>query len=293
MRWNLEGDVAVITGAASGIGRALACRLAREKMSLALVDVDAAGLEETARQICPTRIAVSTHQVDVADAKRMEEFAAEVVERHGRVNLLINNAGVGLLGTVEEISIEEIDWLMRINFWGVVHGVKYFLPLLRREPRARIVNLSSILGIIVAAENSAYCASKFAIRGFTEVLQQELEGSSVGVSCVYPGRIRTHISRNLRVSRGRKEQPGQESSRNIHDDNRMTSPEAAANSIVEGIKRGDPRILIGLDAVWAERLQRAFPSHYQRVVWSLSKLRRIVWPALSRLIAAILGRSSS
>ena len=265
MRWNLEGGVAVVTGAASGIGRSLAGCLARKRVSLALVDIDAPGLERTASELGVK--GVSTHLVDVSDARAMEQLSAEVIGLHSRVNLLINNAGVGLLGSFEELSIEEIDWLMRINFWGVIHGVKYFLPLLRREPRAHIANVSSLFGIVGSAGDSAYCASKFAVRGFTEALQHELRGTTVSVSCVCPGKIPTHISRNSRVFANTAQT-------RIETPTGWTSPEAAAKRILNGIIRGERRILVGPDAILLDGLQRLLPVRYAGVLRSLRKLRR-------------------
>jgi NAD(P)-dependent dehydrogenase (short-subunit alcohol dehydrogenase family) len=261
LNWNLEGGVAVITGAGSGIGRALAGRLAREKMSLALADNDAAGLDETARQLAACGQTVSTHAVDVSDLKRVEQLTAEVVAKHGRVTLLINNAGVAMWGTVEELSIDEIAWLMGINYWGVVYGVKTFLPLLRREPRAHIVNVSSIYGMISPSGQSAYCSAKFAVRGFTEVLMHELEGSTIGVSCVHPGGIRTAVARRARIAA--KADPAR-AALNIGRFDRIAlmPPEAAADRIVDGVKRGESRILVGKDAVQIDRLQRIFPIRY-------------------------------
>lgn len=269
MSWNLKGGVAVVTGAASGIGRALAHRLASEKMSLALADVDEAGLEKTAREIAERmgdkRVAVTTHRVDVSDARRMEQFASEVVQQHERVTLLINNAGVALYGFFEEITITDFEWLMGINFWGVVHGVRNFLPVLRRQPRAHIVNVSSIYGIISPSGQTAYCASKFAVRGFTEVLRHELEGSSVGVACVHPGGIRTPIAKNARIGAG-----VHSSIRDLNlarfDRHAITSPEEAANIIVRGVKRNEPRILVGPDAIRLDRLQRLMPNRYWKVL---------------------------
>jgi NAD(P)-dependent dehydrogenase (short-subunit alcohol dehydrogenase family) len=261
LSWNLEGGVAVVTGAASGIGRALANRLATEKMSLAIADIDEPGLQETAQQVSAKKASVSVHIVDVADAKRMEEFAAEVVARHERVTLLVNNAGVALHGTFEEISLADLEWLMQINFWGVVYGVRHFLPVLRRQPRAHIVNLSSIFGMVSPAGQTAYCASKFAIRGFTEALCHELEGTNVGISCVHPGGIRTPIARNAR--RGAFVHPAtHETNVALFERLAPTSPETAADRIVEGVKRGEPRILVGADAVRMDRLQRLFPIRY-------------------------------
>lgn len=267
MNFQLEGGVAAVTGAGSGIGRALAARLAREKMSLALADVDAAGLEETARSITlAPPAALSTHKVDVSEVAQVERFAAEVIERHRRVSLLINNAGVAMAGTIEELSIAEIDWLIRINFWGVVHGVKIFLPILRREPRAHIVNVSSIYGIISPAGQSAYCASKFAVRGFTEVLMHELEGSSITVSCVHPGGIRTAIAQRARISAGVKDPAHREIAIAAFNRVSRTTPETAADRIVEGIRRSEPRTLIGSDAIQIDRMQRLMPVRYWRIM---------------------------
>ncbi|HET8924052.1 MAG TPA: SDR family oxidoreductase [Candidatus Acidoferrum sp.] len=274
MHWNLEGGVAVITGAASGIGRALAKRLAREKMSLALVDVDANGLEQTVSQLGITRENISTHVADVADAAAIERLATQVIEHHAHVTLLVNNAGVAVLGTFEEISLEEFNWLMRINFWGVVHGVKCFLPLLRREPRAHIANVSSALGLVASAGNVAYCASKFAVRGFTEALQHELNGTNVRVSCVLPGKIRTQFSLRQRISAGAI----RSSDIDRYGVHRLglTSPAAAADRMVEGIIRGERRILIGPDAIWFERLQRVFPARYEQALRSLRIIRGLI-----------------
>jgi short-subunit dehydrogenase len=261
LNWNLEGGVAVITGAGSGIGGALAKRLASEKMSLALADNDAAGLEETRFQLATCGQTVSTHLVDVSDLKRVEQFSADVIASHGRVTLLINNAGVAMHGTVEELSIDEIAWLMGINYWGVVYGVKTFLPLLRRQPRAHIVNVSSIYGMISPSGQSAYCSSKFAVRGFTEVLLHELEGSTIGVSCVHPGGIRTAVARRARIAA--KADPAHASlTIKRFDRIALTPPEAAADVIVDGVRRGKSRIMVGKDAVHIDRLQRLFPIRY-------------------------------
>lgn len=255
-----------MTGAGSGIGRALAGCLAREKMALALADADPSGLEETVRGLGPSSSGVSSHVVDVSDAGQVEQFSADVVRRHGRVTLLINNAGVAIYGTIEELSLSEIDWLVRINFWGVVHGVKFFLPVLRREPHAHIVNVSSIYGIISPAGQSAYCASKFAVRGFTEVLMHELEGTSVGVSCVHPGGVRTAIARRARISAGVKDPTQRQLAIAAFDRVSRTTPEAAAERIVAGIKRQEPRILIGSDAIQIDRMQRLMPVRYWRIM---------------------------
>src|SRR5579863_8199523 len=161
----LQGGVAVVTGAGSGIGRALAQQLAAAGSALALVDIDEPALRETAASLSGRGVPVSTHIVDVADEAAMRALSEAVAARHARVTLLFNNAGVALHGRFEEISLDDLRWLMGINFWGVVHGVTYFLPLLKKESRAHIVNISSVFGIVAPAGQSAYAASKFAVRG--------------------------------------------------------------------------------------------------------------------------------
>ena len=257
----LNGGVAVITGAGSGIGRALAHRLAREKMSLALADVDSAGLTETIEQLGGASESLSCHLVDVADRARVERFAAEVVERHGRVTLLMNIAGVAMHGTFEQLTLEEFDWLMKINFYGVLYGVASFLPILRKQPRAHIVNMSSIYGIIAPAGQTAYCASKFAVRGFTEALMHELDGSSVSISCVHPGGIRTPIAKRARVS-GKSDPKARDVTLAMFDVVAVMPPEKAADWIVEGVLANEPRILVGDDAVRMDRMQRLMPIKY-------------------------------
>ncbi len=261
----LEGGVAVVTGAGSGISRALAHRLAAERMALALADLDEAGLRETADKLAGAKTEISSHIVDVADGKRMEAFASDVLRRHGRVTLLINNAGVALYGNFEELTIAEIEWLMGVNFWGVVHGVKYFLPALKQQPHAYIVNLSSVWGIIAPAGHTAYCASKFAVRGFTEALRHELEGTSVRVHCVHPGGIRTSIARRARLGSGANPAVRDNS---IARFERLakTPPEVAAERIVTGVKQGELRILIGKDAVRVDRIQRLLPVRYWNIL---------------------------
>src|SRR5713226_2423970 len=190
----LANGVAVVTGAGSGIGRALARQLAVLGSALALADIDEAGLQQTAASLSERGVQLTTHIVDVSDESAMRAFAQDVATRHGRVSLLINNAGVALLGTFEEISLDDLRWLMGINFWGSVYGVRYFLPVLKKQARAHIVNISSVFGLVAPAGQSAYSASKFAVRGFTEALRHELQDTAVFVSCVHPGGIRTRIA---------------------------------------------------------------------------------------------------
>ncbi len=265
-----SNSVAVITGAASGIGRALAVRLAAEGIAgIAIVDLNEGLLDETAKLVADAGGTVSRHVVDVADLKNVQQLAVDVIERHGRVTHLINNAGVGLIGTFDQISIEDFEWLMSINFWGVVYGCKVFLPLLKEQDSAHIVNVSSVFGLIAPPEQSAYCSSKFAVRGFTESLRNELAESSVSVSCVHPGGIKTEIARNARVGKNAPEEWKQQGSK-FFDKVARTSPEVAAEVIVNGIKAKNPRILIGKDATAISLISRLFPKIHLRILERLS-----------------------
>lgn len=261
----LASGVAVVTGAGSGIGRGLARQLAVAGSALALVDNDAGGLEQTAASLAERGVQLSTHIADVSDESAMQALAQEILARHGRVTLLINNAGVALHGWFEEISLDDLRWLMDINFWGVVYGVKYFLPLLKKEQRAHIVNISSVFGIVAPAGQSAYAASKFAVRGFTEALRHELEGTPVFVSCVYPGGIRTPIAKRGRL--GANTPPASRDEAVARFDRLTpTMPDAAAARILQGVERREPRILIGRDARGIDILQRLRPATYWRTL---------------------------
>jgi NAD(P)-dependent dehydrogenase (short-subunit alcohol dehydrogenase family) len=261
----LRDGVAVVTGAGSGIGRALARQLAMAGSALAIADIDEAGLQQTAASLSEKGVKLTTHVVDVSDESAMQSFAQEVAARHGRVTLLINNAGVALLGWFEEISLDDLRWLMGVNFWGVVYGVKYFLPLLKKEQRAHIVNISSVFGIVAPAGQSAYSASKFAVRGFTEALRHELDGTSVFVSCVHPGGIRTPIARRARL--GANTPPASRDEAVTRFDRLTpTMPDAAAARILQGVERRELRILIGRDARQADILQRLRPGTYWRTL---------------------------
>jgi short-subunit dehydrogenase len=263
-------SVAVITGAASGIGRALAVRLAREKIDgIAISDVNEQGLRETAEMVEKFGVNCSAHIVDVSDREQMYSFTDEVLAKHGRVTHLINNAGVAMIGTVEEISLDNIEWLMGINFWGTVHGVKFFLPILREQKEAHIVNVSSVFGFIAPPGQAAYCASKFAVRGFTESLRHELENSNVLVSCVHPGGVKTNICNDSRIG---DEADENEKKRVVKffDKASPTTADEAAETIFKGIKTRNPRILIGKDARQIDKIQRLFPKKYFAVMDRLS-----------------------
>jgi NAD(P)-dependent dehydrogenase (short-subunit alcohol dehydrogenase family) len=253
----LIGAVAVVTGAGSGIGRALAQELATAGAQLALADINRAGLEQTLALLGPAT--ARTYQVDVGNASEVDKFAAKVRQDFKRASLLINNAGVALYGTFSEISLAEMEWLFRINFWGVVHGCKSFLPLLQQESDAHIVNLSSVYGLFGPPGHAAYASSKFAVRGFTEVLRQELKSTGIHVSCVHPAGIQTAIADNARL--GHLASP-QEAAilRERFKKLAPTSPTEAARTILKGIQRNRPRILIGADAYRIDVMQRLAPS---------------------------------
>jgi NAD(P)-dependent dehydrogenase (short-subunit alcohol dehydrogenase family) len=253
----IKGAVAVITGAGSGIGRALAREMAGRGAELALADVNPASLDETRKLLGATP--VRTYTVDVADASAVANFAVAVQKDFGRVSLLVNNAGVALYGTFAEISLADMDWLMRINFWGVVHGCKFFLPLLEREPDARIVNISSVFGLFGPPGQSAYCSSKYAVRGFSECLREELRATSVKVTCVHPGGIATRIAENARAGAGAKKLELAQA-RERFARVAVITPEEAARVIVKGVAGDKDRVLIGKDASRIDLLQRLFPA---------------------------------
>ncbi|HEX8288606.1 MAG TPA: SDR family NAD(P)-dependent oxidoreductase [Pyrinomonadaceae bacterium] len=265
-----KNSVAVITGAASGIGRALAAHLAREKIAaIAVSDVNEKELNETAEMVKSLGVSVSTHIVDVSVLEKVQRFAEEVEAEHKRVTHLINNAGVALCGNFTEISLVDFEWLMNINFWGVVYGTKAFLPVLQEQEEAHIVNISSVFGLIAPPGQSAYCASKFAVRGFTESLRHELEDTNVYVSCVHPGGIKTNIANSSRVGESASEDVKKKSVK-FFDKASPTTAEKAAETIVKGIKRKNPRILIGPDARQINLIQRFFPTKYFSVMDKLS-----------------------
>ncbi|HEV8157736.1 MAG TPA: SDR family NAD(P)-dependent oxidoreductase [Pyrinomonadaceae bacterium] len=263
-------SVAVITGAASGIGRALALRLSKEKIAgIAISDVNEKELKETLEIVEKLGVNVSTHIVDVSKLEEIRVLADEVIEKHGRVTHLVNNAGVALIGTVEELSLEDIEWLMGINFWGTIYGVKVFLPILRKQKLAHIINLSSVFGFVAPLGQAAYAASKFAVRGFTESLRHELGGSNILVSCVHPGGVKTNICNDSRIGEQASEDEKKKVTR-FFDKASPTTPEQAAEIIVKGIKERNPRILIGSDARQIDKIQRLFPKKYFSVMDKLS-----------------------
>ncbi len=264
--------VAAITGAGSGMGRALALELAARGCAVAIADVDEAGLAETEALLASSGVKVSRHRVDVADRAAMEHFAAEVVRIHGKVNLIFNNAGVSVSNTVEKISYEDFEWLMNINFWGVVYGTKAFLPYLKQVDEAHIINTSSIFGVVAFASQSAYNASKFAVRGFTEALRQELADTRIGVSCVQPGGVKTNIVKTSRYYASDNEAPTKQEMTQTFEQIAALTPHDAALQILRGVERNRGRVLVGRDAALLAWVARIFPEGYARKLATLAKV---------------------
>jgi short-subunit dehydrogenase len=263
----LSDKVVVLTGAASGIGRALAKALAEKGCHLAISDINKEGLMDTAGLIAGKKVKVSTHVVDVANRQQVYDYAQDVMKEHGRVHIVINNAGVSVADSLESVSYEDFEWLMGINFWGVVYGTKAFLPYLKKQGEAHIVNISSINGILPNPYNGPYCAAKFAVKGFTETLSQELRGTSVKVSVVHPGGIKTNIVRNVRFYRVANPQKTKQDVVDLFDRFIFkTTAEDAADVIITGIMRNKQRIMVGKDAIVMDALTRLFPVFATRLI---------------------------
>ena len=258
-----RGTVAVVTGAASGIGKALAIKLAEQGCHLALADKDIVGLEKLQQQIEDLGVECFVADLDVSDNPAFIVFAKQVNDKFSCIDMLFNNAGVSLIDSVENQTLEDFHWIMNINFWGVVHGTNAFLPYLKASPSAHIVNISSIFGLLSLPLQSAYNASKYAVRGFTEALKMEMAGSNIAVHCVHPGGIKTNITNNAKVSTNAIPK-----SQLIVDFNKQakTTAEQAADIILAGIEKKQRRILVGGDAKILDRIARWFPSSYEKLL---------------------------
>jgi butyryl-CoA dehydrogenase len=266
---DFRGRVAAVTGVGSGIGRALAIELARRGAHLALADIDDAGLAETVSRCDGHGVKITSQHLDVADRVAVYAWADRVVADHGAVNLIVNNAGVALGATVESMSYEDFEWLMNINFWGVVYGTKAFLPHLKASGEGHVVNLSSVFGLISVPSQSAYNAAKFAVRGFTDTLRMELEieGAPVSVTTIHPGGIKTNIARNARMDPSVTEMAGDpEKARRDFERLFITSPEKAARQILAAVQRDRRRALIGPDAKAIDFVSRLPAGVYQSVL---------------------------
>ncbi len=263
----LTGRVAAITGAASGIGRALAVELVARGAHVAVCDVDDSGLAETVARCEGRGTEVSSAHVDVADRRAVEAWAEQVVRDHGRVNLIVNNAGVALVAPIGEMSHEDLEWLIGINFWGVVHGTMAFLPHLKEAGEGHVVNVSSVFGLMAIPSQSAYNAAKFAVRGFTDCLRMELEIEGCGVSAttVHPGGIRTNIVRSARIHEQFSGSSGRD---NVADFDRVarTTPEKAARVILDAVVADKRRVLIGPDARAFDLMARLPAGLVQRIL---------------------------
>ena len=272
---DLRGRVAVVTGAASGIGRALAVRLAEKGCHLALVDVNEAGLAEVSDLVRWSGKTVSVHVADVSNRDRMAALPGEILAIHGRVHVLVNNAGVAVGATLAEHDLDDFEWIVGINFWGVVYGCKFFLPHLEEQDEAHIVNVSSMFGFLGLPGQGAYCATKAAVRALSESLWTELAHTGVKVTSVHPGGIRTNIASS---SRTLDEQAKLDAMRLF--DRWGTPPEVAADRIVRAIERGQERLLICPEAYVSDVLKRLFPVRTHRLItWAFQRS-----PAFPRIV---------
>jgi len=281
---HFQGKVAAITGAASGMGRTLALALARRGCHLSLSDVNEKGLAETAVMAAKAGLThgvkVTTAKLDVADREAMVAWADQTAHEHGKVNLIFNNAGVALGAFVETVKPEDFEWIMGINFWGVVWGTQAFLPHLKRAGEGHVVNTSSLFGLLASPTQGTYNSSKFAVRGFTEALRQELDMAHCGVSatCVHPGGIRTNIARAAKMDESMNHATGgqAEAARSRFDKMlNVTTAESAALQILRAVERNQRRVLVGPDAKLMDFFVRLLGSWYQPgSVWLSRKLMK-------------------
>jgi len=282
---SFERKVAAITGAGSGIGRALALELSKAGAEVALSDINPTTADETAEMARALGAKATSAGLDVADRAAVYSWADRVVADHSRVNLVFNNAGVALGSTLEGVGYEDFEWLMNVNFWGVVYGTKAFLPHLRTSGEGHIVNISSIFGIAAVPGNGTYNASKFAVRGFTEALRQELEltGGNVSATCVHPGGIKTNIAQSSRVTAEMERMLGGDVARAKANFEKsfITSAEDAAKTILRAVRRNQRRVLVGRDAKFLDLLVRLFPTGYQRLVLAQARKELVGVPRLT------------
>ena len=275
---SFSNKVAVITGAGSGMGRYLAVLLAKAGADVAICEINQTTLAETEKMIKAYPVNVSSHVLDVADKAAIEALPAQVIEQHGHVDMVFNNAGVTVDSSFEDMSETDWDWVMNINLHGVINGTRAFLPHLQKRPEAALINISSIFGMITVPNQSVYHVAKFAVRGFTECLAKELKDSKVQIHCVHPGHIGTNIVTNARINTREdtvnpmQEMMGkligigstQEEMADFFRNNGM-HPSRASNIILNGVLKNKKRIFVGADAKLMDLSQRLFPMHYDKV----------------------------
>ena len=272
---NFNNKVAAITGAGSGIGQQLAVLLAKQGCHLALSDVNEQGLLKTLELIKDTGVRATLDKVNVANLEEVRAWAEKVEQDHGSINMIFNNAGVALGSTVEGASYDDLEWIVGINFWGVVYGTKEFLPRIKKTGDGHVVNISSLFGLTAQPTQSAYNATKFAVRGFTESLRQELDIENCGVSalCVHPGGIRTNIANAAKMNDSLRAL-GMSPEKSARSFNKLLRcpPEEAARQILEAVQKDKRRLLIGNDAKAIDLIQRILPTGYQKVTAFATKL---------------------
>jgi NAD(P)-dependent dehydrogenase (short-subunit alcohol dehydrogenase family) len=259
----LQDRVAVVTGAASGIGRATSLALAAEGCDMALCDVNEAGLAQTAAEVRALGRRACTYVVDVSDKERVQRFADEVFAEYGKVHILVNNAGVTVTAPFEEHSLEDWEWIVGINFWGVLYGCKAFLPYLKQSDEAHIVNLSSVFGIVGVPSQTSYCATKFAVRGLSEALWAELKPLGIGVTSVHPGGVRTNIAKSARASQDELKTQAIDIIERL-----SVTPEHCARLIVSAIKKNKMRQLVTRETYVIDTIKRLAPGLTQRAIAS-------------------------
>ena len=269
-KYNFKDSVAVVTGAGSGIGRALAMGLAERGAHIAISDINAEGLDNTLAMLDRFDIKTRADFLDVSQKDAVFSYAETVRDHFGHVNLVFNNAGAALNGEFARTSMDDFHWQMDVNFWGVAYGTKAFLPILEASEWGHITNISSLFGLIAAPGNSAYNASKFAVRGMTECLRIELKqaGSSVSCTSVHPGGVKTNVVRNARSGRGNSFAYGRTQDELITNFDQLarTSAEKAADIILRGTQKDKMRVLVGMDCAVVDKIQRLLPTKYYQIM---------------------------
>jgi NAD(P)-dependent dehydrogenase (short-subunit alcohol dehydrogenase family) len=257
----LKGRVAVVTGAASGIGRAVSVELAREGCDLAICDLDEQGLEQTAEDVRALGRRVCRHRVDVADREQMARYTDAVIAEYGAVQILVNNAGVTVTADFEDHSLDDWEWILGANLWGVIHGCKFFLPHLKRAGEGHIVNVSSVFGLMGVPGQSSYCATKFAVRGLSEALWTELKPLGIGVTCVHPAGVRTNIVRSARTADAATKAQAVD-----FIDRHSITPQQCAKRIVSAIRNNRMRLLVSPAAYAIDTFKRVTPAVGQHLI---------------------------